>query len=101
VPVAGRLRIGGEDVRVSGQIDRLAVTNDAVLIADFKTGAAPHGRIVDDGYVLQLALYRAVLAQLYPDRPIRAALIWTELPEVTELSAAALDEALRAAVKPA
>jgi ATP-dependent helicase/nuclease subunit A len=103
VPVVGRLRIDGEYVRVSGQIDRLVVARDAVLIADFKTDRAPPARIEDvpEGYVRQLALYRAVLAQLYPDRPIRAALIWTELPELMELSASALDAALLAAVKPA
>ena len=101
VPIVGRLRIGSEHVRVSGRIDRLVVTDDAVFIADFKTGAATPARIEDERDVRQLALYRAVLAQLYPNRLIRAALIRTELPEVTELSAAALDAALRVAVKPA
>ena len=42
----------------------------------------------------QLALYRAVLAQLYPDRAVRAALIWTEVPDIMELSAEVLDAAL-------
>jgi len=37
VPIVGRLDIGGKTVRVSGQIDRLAVTQTSVLIADFKT----------------------------------------------------------------
>jgi len=45
-------------------------------------------------YVRQLALYRAVLAKLYPDRPVRAALIWTEVPDLMELSSEALDNAL-------
>jgi len=44
--------------------------------------------------VKQLALYRAVLKILYPDRPVRAVLIWTEVPEVMELSAEALEGAL-------
>lgn len=103
VPIAGRLRMNGQQVCVSGQIDRLAVTREAVLIADFKTDRAPSVRSEDapNEYVRQLALYRAVLNQLYPDRPIRAALIWTELPELMELSASMLDAALRAAVKAA
>ena len=45
-------------------------------------------------YVTQLALYRAVLATLYPGRAIRAALLWTEVPDLMELSGAALDAAL-------
>jgi ATP-dependent helicase/nuclease subunit A len=43
---------------------------------------------------MQLARYRAVLKKLYPDRPIRAALIWTEVPDLMELSEEALDNAL-------
>jgi ATP-dependent helicase/nuclease subunit A len=43
---------------------------------------------------MQLARYRAVLAKIYPDRPIRAALIWTEVPDLMELSEETLDNAL-------
>ena len=32
----------------------------------------------------QLALYRAVLTRLYPDRPVRAALVWTAVPSLRE-----------------
>ena len=38
VPIVGSVTIAGETVAVSGQVDRLVVTPDAVLIADFKTG---------------------------------------------------------------
>jgi ATP-dependent helicase/nuclease subunit A len=95
-PIVGRLKLGGKTVRVAGQIDRLAVTQGSVLIADFKTNRPAPGRIEDvpEAYVRQLALYRAVLAKLYPDRPVRAALIWTEVPGLMELSAEMLDAAL-------
>jgi ATP-dependent helicase/nuclease subunit A len=96
VPIVGRLDFGGKTVRVSGQIDRLAVTQTTVLIADFKTNR-PAPRRIDDvphGYVRQLALYRAVLAKLYPDKIIRAALVWTEVPDLMELSAEAMEAAL-------
>lgn len=93
VPIVGKL---SEGVLVSGQIDRLSVTEDTVLIADFKTNRAPPRRIeeVPGPYVEQLAAYRAVLRKLYPDRPVRAALIWTEVPDLMELSADLLDHAL-------
>jgi ATP-dependent helicase/nuclease subunit A len=96
VPIVGKVMSGGELVRVSGQVDRLAVTPSAVLIGDFKTNRPAPRRIeeVREGYILQLARYRAVLAKLYPDRPIRAALIWTEVPDLMELSADVLDRAL-------
>jgi ATP-dependent helicase/nuclease subunit A len=97
VPMVGRLTLGtGERVGVSGQIDRLVVGERDVLIADFKTNrAVPKSESqVPPAYRRQLALYRALLAKLYPQLTIRAALVWTETPEMMELSQAALDAEL-------
>jgi ATP-dependent helicase/nuclease subunit A len=96
VPIVGWVESGGKKIRVPGQVDRLAVTQDFVLIGDFKTNRQPPRRIEDapEAYVRQLALYRAVLAQLYPDKLTRAALIWTEVPDLMELSEADMDAAL-------
>jgi ATP-dependent helicase/nuclease subunit A len=96
VSIAGRRG----DRPLSGQIDRLVVSPQAVLIADYKTGPAP--RNLDEAqtgygsYVAQLALYREVLMRIYPDRPVRAALVWTETPELMEIPSAVLDTALGA-----
>jgi ATP-dependent helicase/nuclease subunit A len=81
---------------VSGQIDRLVVTSDEILIVDYKTNHAPPRSIADApaSYRRQLALYRAVLAKLYPHLPIRAALLWTETIEMMEFSSDALDAEL-------
>jgi ATP-dependent helicase/nuclease subunit A len=100
VSIVGRLeRPGRPPALVSGQIDRLVVTPDEVLIVDFKTNHAPprHPAQAPAGYVRQLALYRAVLARLYPQLPVRAALLWTETPELMEISAPALDAELASA----
>ncbi|MBU6462488.1 MAG: double-strand break repair helicase AddA [Bradyrhizobium sp.] len=97
VSIVGRLAWPGRPpALVSGQIDRLVVTPDKVLIVDFKTNHAPPTATAEapGGYVRQLALYRAVLGKLYPDRPVRAALLWTETPELMEISAPMLDAAL-------
>jgi ATP-dependent helicase/nuclease subunit A len=96
VPIVGRLQLQGKTVRVSGQIDRLVVTEGSVLIADFKTNRPAPRRIEDvpPAYVTQLALYRAVLRKLYPDKEVRAALVWTEVPDLMELSSELLDAAL-------
>ena len=95
VPVVGWVESGGKKIRVPGQVDRLAVTQDFVLIGDFKTTRQPPRQFEDvpEAYVRQLVLYRAVLAQLYPDRPVRAALIWTDVPDLMELSEADMDAA--------
>jgi ATP-dependent helicase/nuclease subunit A len=97
VSIVGRLdRPGQPQALISGQIDRLVVTPDAILIVDFKTNHAPPKAAADapGGYVRQLALYRAVLRKLYPRLPVRAALLWTETPELMEISAPALDAGL-------
>jgi ATP-dependent helicase/nuclease subunit A len=97
VSIVGRLtRPGRPPALVSGQIDRLVVTPAEVLIVDFKTNHAPPTKAAEapPAYVRQLALYREVLGKLYPDRPIRAALLWAETPEMMEISAPALDAAL-------
>jgi ATP-dependent helicase/nuclease subunit A len=99
VSIAGRFK--GRPV--AGQVDRLVVTSDAVLIADYKSNR-PAPQSLDQclerygSYVKQLALYRDVLRRVYPGRSIHAALLWTETMELMELPAAALDEALETAV---
>ncbi|MGZ5861513.1 MAG: PD-(D/E)XK nuclease family protein, partial [Croceibacterium sp.] len=92
VPIVGIV----SNERVSGQVDRLAVTATEVLIADYKSDRLVPSRIEDiaPNYVRQLALYRAVLQKLYPNHAVRAALVWTAGPALMELPAAALDTAL-------
>jgi ATP-dependent helicase/nuclease subunit A len=97
VSIAGRLdRPGRTPALVTGQIDRLAVTPAELLIVDYKTDHAPPATVAEApaAYIRQLALYRAVLARLYPQRPIRAALLWTETPEMMEIPAPTLDAEL-------
>jgi ATP-dependent helicase/nuclease subunit A len=100
VPIVGRLD-GGRLV-VSGQVDRLAVIDDSVLIADYKTNHPAPSRLADvpEPYAAQLALYRAVLRRLYAGKRIRAALVWTDLPDLMEISDARLDAALAAITSP-
>ncbi len=93
VPIVGWITAGGQKVRVSGQVDRLAIAGTEIFIADYKTNRPPP-RIAPPAYVRQLACYRAVLQKLYPQSIVRAALVWTEIPDLMELSDAELDEAL-------
>jgi len=97
VAIVGRLALPGRPPSlVSGQIDRLAVTPNEVLIVDFKTNHAPATSPAEapQAYVRQLALYRAVLSRLYPQHAIRAALLWTETADLMEISSPALDAQL-------
>jgi ATP-dependent helicase/nuclease subunit A len=96
VPIVGRIVREGREFTISGQIDRLAVTADSILISDYKTNRPAPARLdaVPAPYLRQLALYRAVLGQLYPGKTIRAALIWTDIPDLMEIPAAALEREL-------
>jgi ATP-dependent helicase/nuclease subunit A len=86
---------GGRTVEVTGRVDRLVVKPDEIVFCDYKSGAAPASlAATPSAYLIQSALYRAALAALYPDRLVRAFLIWTEGPQVVELPLAMLNEAL-------
>ena len=103
VAIVGRvIEAGGTTALVSGQIDRLVVTPREVWIVDYKTNHTPPRDLaaVPPAYVRQLALYRAVLTKLHPDKPVRAALLWTEAPDMMELSPKALDSARDAVILP-
>jgi ATP-dependent helicase/nuclease subunit A len=84
-------------LRVSGRMDRLVVGEAAVLVVDYKTNRPAPGRIEDcDGaYIRQMALYWAVLGEIFPGRRIEAALVWTDGPKLMgvpeKLMSAALD----------
>ncbi len=96
--VAGYASIGGREILVSGQIDRLAVTATTVEIADYKTNRdfSSDARGAPQAYVLQLALYRALLRRIYPGRRVRCMLIWTRACLVTPIDDDAMDAALAA-----
>jgi ATP-dependent helicase/nuclease subunit A len=98
VPIVGRIpRDDAEPLGVAGQADRLSVTGDAVLIADYKTDSVVPQKLEEvPRYVAQLALYRAVLRRIYPSKTVRAALIFTNGPVLLEIPGDAMDRALTA-----
>ncbi|MDB5482948.1 MAG: double-strand break repair helicase AddA, partial [Caulobacteraceae bacterium] len=91
--VAERLPAG---LAISGRVDRLLVEADRVLVVDFKTNRPAPGRIedADDAYVTQMALYWALLADIYPGRVVEAALVWTDGPRLMPIPPSRLEEAL-------
>ncbi|WP_424628715.1 double-strand break repair helicase AddA [Bradyrhizobium sp. SYSU BS000235] len=101
VSIAGRIeRRGRPPALVSGQVDRLVVTEAEVLIVDYKTNHSPPGAVTDapQAYIRQMALYRRVLRNLYPARSIRCALLWTETAQMMEIPPAALDAELQSLI---
>ncbi|MGH6879165.1 MAG: double-strand break repair helicase AddA, partial [Rhizomicrobium sp.] len=86
----------GPAARVSGRLDRLAVTDVAVLAIDFKSNrpSPAHAGEVAPLYLSQMALYRAALARVFPGKRIDCALVWTEVPTLMPLPAEVLDAEL-------
>jgi len=94
VPIVGRLTDRrGETVEISGRIDRLVVGADEVLIVDFKSDRRAGEGDVAEVHVGQMALYRRLLASVFPGRRLRAFLLWTTVPELSEISVERLDRA--------
>ncbi len=92
VPVIGLLPLTETDAVVSGQIDRLVVRDSDVLIVDYKTLRPAPERTdeVPAAYRRQLAKYKALLEQVFPDKKIRCALLWTDVPRLMPMDDAAV-----------
>jgi ATP-dependent helicase/nuclease subunit A len=86
VDIAGRVDVDGKSVEVAGRMDRLSITPNRVTLVDFKTGRPPHNPDdVPAHHMAQMAIYDALLRDLYPDREVVSAVIWTALPAIVIL----------------
>lgn len=78
---------------VSGTVDRLLIEEDRVRVVDFKTGrrAPETGAEAPTYHLRQMAAYAAALAVIFPGRTVEAALLYTAVPRLLELSPEILD----------
>jgi ATP-dependent helicase/nuclease subunit A len=92
VALAGRIgeTARGDAIMLSGRIDRLVITKDRVVIIDYKSNRPAPDRAEDAAiaYQRQMAGFVALLRQIYPDKTVEAALLWTDGPKLTPLSEA-------------
>lgn len=72
--------IPGTPNRIVGTIDRLIITPQSVTIVDFKTNQIVPDRPEDipEGLLRQMGAYAMAMAQIYPDRQIETAILWTQ-----------------------
>lgn len=84
----------GAPLRITGQLDRLVVLPDRILIVDFKTNRAAPSQIGDvaKAYLYQLAAYRMAVQRIYPDLPVEAALLWTAEARLMPVPGEVLDQ---------
>lgn len=81
---------------VSGRVDRLVVDEARVLVVDYKTNRPSPDRIedADPAYLAQMAVYAAVLREVFPGRAVEAALVWTDGPKLMPVPEKVMAEAL-------
>jgi ATP-dependent helicase/nuclease subunit A len=93
VPVSAPWR----DRLLFGSIDRLILHPDRILIIDYKSNALVPDRpdAIPEGILRQLGAYAEMLRQIYPDRRIETAVLWTRTaqlmpvdPEIVRLALA-------------
>lgn len=72
---------------ISGQVDRLLVRDQDVLIIDYKTNRPQpiDQKDVPKIYFDQMRAYKQALEKIYPDKKVRCALLWTYGPLLMEL----------------
>ena len=78
IPITGQI---GSQI-ISGQIDRLVVLEKEVLLIDYKSDRNPPERTQDipKAYQSQMKAYKNLLQEIYPNKVIKSALLWTQGP---------------------
>ncbi len=77
-----------DDHVISGTVDRLLITDHQIMVVDFKTSrkipqSIEHAPVA---YLRQMSAYVAALQKIFPERPVRAALLYSQGPVMLELS---------------
>lgn len=76
-----------DDHIISGQIDRLIILKDKVMIIDYKTNR-PAARTISDiplSYRKQMYAYKELMARIYPDKKIEAYILWTNTAHIMKI----------------
>lgn len=96
VSINGFVEKDGKRQVLAAQIDRLVVSDKTVLIVDYKnSGRTPKtDSEVSFKYLVQMAAYRMVVQQIYPDKEVKCALLFTRTSKLVPLSNKKLDAAL-------
>lgn len=97
VSISGLIDFEGKPEILSGRIDRLVIDDKSITIVDFKNSRdIPHNAdTVPFQYVVQMASYRLALQQIYPDKEIKCALIYTQDAKLIPLPAEKMQAALK------
>ncbi|MBO7556600.1 MAG: double-strand break repair helicase AddA, partial [Alphaproteobacteria bacterium] len=84
VPIMGEV----DGKIISGQIDRLIISDEKVIIVDYKTNRQVPQTVNDvpPAYISQLAAYKSLLKKIYPQKDIETFLLWTNSAYMMKIS---------------
>jgi len=76
-----------DDLRLHGIVDRLIVGPDSICAVDFKTNriVPDETSAVPEGILRQMGAYTHALQQIFPDKKITTAILWTKTAKLMEL----------------
>ncbi|MEM9044017.1 MAG: double-strand break repair helicase AddA [Pseudomonadota bacterium] len=85
---------------MQGRIDRLIVTKSQVTIVDFKSDQLVPDRPseVSDAYLSQLGAYQSAVSEIYSQKVVQTALLWTRVPRLMRIDDKAVDTAFTRAL---
>lgn len=96
ISLAGSAKGLPDHLYLNAQIDRISVTESKVFIVDYKSNRPPP--VTQDGvadiYWGQMAAYRELARDIYPNHEVVCALLWTDGPRLMILDNDRLDMAL-------
>ncbi|MEP5152629.1 double-strand break repair helicase AddA [Planktotalea sp.] len=89
-----------QDQTLYGIVDRLVITESDVWVVDFKSNIAVPQNATDcpEGVLRQMGAYLAALKQIYPDKRIRPAIVWTRNTSLMELPSDLVEQSLHRVV---
>ena len=72
---------------INGQIDRLVIMNNELLIIDYKTDAIIPKKIndIDSSYLMQMSIYYFAMKEIYPLKKLRCSFLWTKNPSIMNI----------------
>ena len=97
VSISGFIEKNGKKQMLNALIDRLVVTDKTVLIIDYKNSlrVPKDASQVSEDYIVQLASYKMAVQQIYPDKEIKCALLYTREAKLIALPEDKMEEAIK------
>ncbi|MEC8094943.1 MAG: 3'-5' exonuclease, partial [Pseudomonadota bacterium] len=91
IALVGQLALhDGQKLALSGRVDRYIENEDEIMLIDFKTGTPDASGDIGPALMMQMAVYRDLVARAKPDKKITCGIVWTQIARLDQLAASDL-----------